>query len=69
MGKLLGFDFTVEYNAGTANTMADTLSWRDTKEASVLANSGPRFDFIDRLRLANTTDPALVALTEAIVAG
>ena len=66
VGKLLGFDFTVEYKAGSANTVADALSRRDTEEAAVLAISGPRFDFISRLRQANQQDPALVALQQEI---
>lgn len=66
MGKLLGFDFTVEYRAGSANTVADALSRRDTEETAVLAISGPRFDFISRLRQANQQDPALVTLQEDI---
>ena len=64
MGKLLGFDFSVEYKAGSTNTVADALSRRDTEEAAILALSGPCFDFIERLRQANIQDPALVAIME-----
>ena len=53
VGKLLGFDFSVEYKAGNTNTVADALSRRDTEEAAILALSGPRFDFIERLRQAH----------------
>jgi len=66
VGKLLGFDFTVEYKAGSTNVVADTISRRDTKEMVLLAVSGPQFDFIDRLDHANSTDPALVALRTEI---
>ncbi|WVZ82061.1 LOW QUALITY PROTEIN: hypothetical protein U9M48_029368 [Paspalum notatum var. saurae] len=37
--------------------------------ASVHTISGPHFDFIDRLRIANTQDPALIALKEEISSG
>jgi hypothetical protein len=51
VGKLLGFDFTVEYKAGAANVVADALSRRDTpEEGTVLVLSAPRFDFIACLR-------------------
>lgn len=66
MGKLLGFDFAVEYKAGITNTVADALSCHDTDEAAILALSGPRFDFIERLRQANDQEPALVAIKEEI---
>ena len=70
VGKLLGFDFSVEYKPGATNTVADALSRRDTsEEGSVLALSAPRFDFVDRLRHAQHQDPALVALREEIAAG
>ena len=53
VGKLLGFDFSVEYKPGATNTVADALSRRDTDaEGSVLVLSTPRFDFVDRLRQA-----------------
>ncbi|KAI4312382.1 hypothetical protein MLD38_037193 [Melastoma candidum] len=69
VGKLLGFDFTVEYKPGATNTVADALSRRDTDEGSVLAISVPRFDFIARLRQAKDIDPTLVAMKDEIRAG
>jgi len=69
VGKLLGFDFTVEYKAGRTNTVADALSRRDTEEPTTFAISGPTFDLVARLRQAHTTDPALVALKEELSAG
>jgi len=69
VGKLLGFDFSVEYKPGATNIVADALSRRDTsEEGSILALSTPRFDFVDRLRHAQRQDPALVALKEEIAA-
>jgi hypothetical protein len=62
VGKLLGFNFSVEYKPGTTNVVADALSWRDTEEGELLALSAPRFDFIDHLRQAQLSDTALVAL-------
>jgi hypothetical protein len=68
VGKLLGFDFTVEYKAGSTNIVADALSRRDTEEPEIHAISGPTFDFVGRLRQAQTSDPALVALSDEIKA-
>jgi hypothetical protein len=69
VGKLLGFDFVVEYRSGATNAVADALSRRDTEEGELLAVTAPRFDFIERLRQAQATDPALVAIYDEIRAG
>jgi len=69
VGKLLGFDFSVEYRSGASNTVADALSRRDDDEGTLLAVSAPRFDFIARLRHAQATDPALVAIHDEVRAG
>ncbi|XP_066381897.1 uncharacterized protein [Miscanthus floridulus] len=69
VGKLLGFDFSVDYKPGAANAVADALSRRDTEDIELLAISGPRFDFFERLRLAQREDPAYVALHEEVASG
>lgn len=69
VGKLLGFDFTVEYRSGATNIVADALSRWDTATAGLLAISAPRFDFIDRLRQTQATDPSLLAILDEIRAG
>lgn len=67
VGKLPGFDFSVEYRAGSANIVADALSRRDTDcNSAIMALSAPHFDFVNQLRLANASDPALIALHEEI---
>jgi len=50
VGKLLGFDFTVEYKPGAMNMVVNALSRHDTEEGAVLAISAPRFNYIERLR-------------------
>jgi hypothetical protein len=53
VGKLLGFDFTVEYKPGASNVVAGALSRRDTpEEGAILVLSAPRFNVLDRLRQA-----------------
>jgi hypothetical protein len=69
VGKLLGFDFSIEYKPGAANVVTDALSRRDTEEGVLLALSAPRFDFIDRHRQAQLSDPSLVALRAEIDTG
>jgi hypothetical protein len=69
VGKLLGFDLSVEYRSGATNVVADALSRRDSAEGEVLAISAPRFDFIERLRHAQATDPSLVAIHAEVRAG
>jgi hypothetical protein len=69
VGKLLGFDFGVEYKPGAQNAVADALSRRDTPDGAVLAISAPRFDYIARLRLEQAGHPAVVALKDELSAG
>ena len=69
VGKLLGFDFVVEYKPGAQNVVADALSRRDTPDGAVLAISAPRFDYIDRLRQEQAVHPALVAIRDELAAG
>lgn len=65
VGKLLGFDFAVEYKPGHTNGVADALSCRDTPEdGAVLVLSAPRFDFIERLRQQQESDPATTPARE-----
>ncbi|WVZ75167.1 LOW QUALITY PROTEIN: hypothetical protein U9M48_023250, partial [Paspalum notatum var. saurae] len=69
VGKLLGFDFSIEYRSGAMNIMADALSRRNTDEGELLAISAPRFDFIACLCHTQATDPALVAIHDEVHAG
>jgi hypothetical protein len=69
-GKLVGFDFAMEFKPGHSNVVADAVLRRDTPEGgTVMVLSAPRFDFIDRLHQAQATDPALIALQDEIQAG
>jgi hypothetical protein len=65
----LGFDFSVEYRSGATNVVADALARRDNEEGEVMAISAPHFDFIERLRHAQATDPALVAIHDKVREG
>jgi hypothetical protein len=58
----------VEYKPGATNTVADALSRRDTDD-TVVAVSGPRFDFFSRLCHAQAMDPSLVAVHDELAAG
>jgi hypothetical protein len=69
VGKLLGFYFSVEYRSGATNVVVDALSRRDNEEGEVLAISAPRFDFIERHRHAQATDPTLVAIHDEVREG
>jgi hypothetical protein len=69
VGKLLGFDFSVEYRSGATNTVVDALSRRNNVDGELLEISAPRFDFIARLRHAQATNPALVAIHNEVHVG
>jgi hypothetical protein len=69
VGKLLGLDFSVEYRSGATNVITDALSHHDNDEGEVMAILAPRFDFIERLRHAQATDLALVAIHDEVRAG
>jgi hypothetical protein len=53
VGKLLGFDFEVEYKPSSRNIVADALSRRDIDSATTFLLGALQFTFIDRLRQAN----------------
>jgi hypothetical protein len=65
----MGFDFSVEYRSDATNVVVDALSRHDNEEGEVLAISVPRFDFIERLRHAQATDPTLVAIHDEVREG
>jgi hypothetical protein len=58
--KLLGFDFTVEYQPGSTNTVIDVLSLHDTEALDkVMAISMPSFHLFDDLHAEHKEDSAL----------
>jgi hypothetical protein len=68
VGKLLGFDFSVEYKAGRTNTVADALFRRDTDDALGMAVSAPTSTSSTEYA-RHDTDPAQRALREEITRG
>lgn len=69
VGKLLGFNFTVEYKAGSSINVADALSQCDMEETTILAIFSPWFYYFNRFRQANIGDQGLMALRGEIEAG
>lgn len=50
VSKLLGFDFRVDYKAGSLNQAADALSRRDEGSMLLCGLSTPHFDLLDNVR-------------------
>jgi hypothetical protein len=50
VSKLFGYDFSVEYLPGKANTVVDALSRRDEHSAMALPLSSPTFELYNELR-------------------
>jgi hypothetical protein len=50
VSKLFGYNFSVEFNPGKMNTVADALSRRDEEIISTRAISSPAFDCFDEFR-------------------
>jgi hypothetical protein len=69
VGKLLGFDFTVEYKPGHQNIVDDALSCRDVPTGHAYALTGTSFDLSKALRQAAHTDPTLVTFREQLESG
>jgi hypothetical protein len=68
--KLMGFNFRVEYQPGSANIVADTLSRCDTiNDSEVAALSAPTFNIFDSLRAQIATSPELQQLKIEVADG
>jgi hypothetical protein len=57
ISKILGFDFSVQYQPGRLNTVADALSRHDADTLFSAALSGPTFTLYDDLRRDTAQDP------------
>ena len=69
VSKLLGFDFRVDYRAGSLNRAADALSRRDEESGQLFAVSYARSLLLDDLRHEIQTDETLRQLRDRILKG
>lgn len=60
LGKLVGYDFTIEYRSGKKNGVVDALP--RVPESAYMAIMGCVTTFVTQLPLLNTTEPELLAL-------
>ncbi|KAI5330664.1 hypothetical protein L3X38_030062 [Prunus dulcis] len=65
LAKLLGYNYTFEYRAGSLNKAADALS-RQSEYVSLLAISAPSFDSIIDIQALYTSDPDTISILNAI---
>ena len=66
ISKLFGFDFSVEFRPGKLNTVADTLSRRDSTQGLLALVSGPTFSFFDELHMELQEEEGLRQLRDNI---
>lgn len=64
LGKLVGYDFIIEYRPGKNNGTADALS--RAPASAYMAITGCVPTIVTDLRFLNTTDPELLALQQTI---
>ncbi|CAO2146507.1 unnamed protein product [Urochloa humidicola] len=69
VSKLFGYDFSVEYNPGKNNTVADALSRRDEGALSAHALSSPAFQLFDEFRREAEHLPEILTAKQMIGRG
>jgi len=69
VSKLFGYDFTVEYNPGKNNTVADALSRRDEDAVVTCAVSSPTFLLFDEFRREAEQLPEVITAKQQIEQG
>jgi hypothetical protein len=66
VSKLFGYDFSIEFNPGKTNTVADALSRCNEDQTSVHLLSTPTFQLFDAFCKEATSRPDIVKLKQQI---